>query len=483
MAIQRYFGIDFGTTNSSVVECISYDGKTRRITHGDDEGRPVPSIVAIDKETGCVYTGRDAWSKRSELAQTCECIMSVKSLLEIDGWSKEIAGKRWSALDVAAEVFKALKEGVANTSEGTIDQATVAIPIGFSRRKRQLIREAAQKADIEIEGFVSEPTAAFFANYEELKSDETVVIFDWGGGTLDVSVLQNKGGLVSELATTGMAVAGDDIDERLARKLHAKIARSKNAQISFDDMPPSAQDMMLVRAERAKRALSEDDDAIVSLNRYGSLGAFRETVSYEWFEAIIDDIVKDAINCLDEALEESGVGEALVDRVVMVGGSSNIGPLVEKMEQRFDEKLLFPEETVWSISTGAAQLSQSPGSYHAAQNVGLILSDGSYFPLLAKTEAVKGWMKSVDFGIVDDSKEVRIVFSGSKDIDSLDAKRQVISVPSYRFLEEKIRVHSLVDENSVFRVEMKSNMHGASSAVVWEYDKLKLFYSLRECGL
>lgn len=483
MAIQRYFGIDFGTTNSSVVECISYDGKTRRITHGDDEGRPVPSIVAIDKETGCVYTGRDAWSKRSELAQTCECIMSVKSLLEIDGWSKEIAGKRWSALDVAAEVFKALKEGVANTSEGTIDQATVAIPIGFSRRKRQLIREAAQKADIEIEGFVSEPTAAFFANYEELKSDETVVIFDWGGGTLDVSVLQNKGGLVSELATTGMAVAGDDIDERLARKLHAKIARSKNAQISFDDMPPSARDMMLVRAERAKRALSEDDDAIVSLNRYGSLGAFRETVSYEWFEAIIDDIVKDAINCLDEALEESGVGEALVDRVVMVGGSSNIGPLVEKMEQRFDEKLLFPEETVWSISTGAAQLSQSPGSYHSAQNVGLILSDGSYFPLLAKTEAVKGWMKSVDFGIVDDSKEVRIVFSGSKDIDSLDAKRQVISVPSYRFLEEKIRIHSLVDENSVFRVEMKSNMHGASSAVVWEYDKLKLFYSLRECGL
>lgn len=483
MAIQRYFGIDFGTTNSSVVECISYDGKSRRITHGDDEGRPVPSIVAIDKETGCVYTGRDAWSKRSELAQTCECIMSVKSLLEIDGWSKEIAGKRWSALDVAAEVFKALKEGVANTSEGTIDQATVAIPIGFSRRKRQLIREAAQKADIEIEGFVSEPTAAFFANYEELKSDETVVIFDWGGGTLDVSVLQNKGGLVSELATTGMAVAGDDIDERLARKLHAKIARSKNAQISFDDMPPSARDMMLVRAERAKRALSEDDDAIVSLNRYGSLGAFRETVSYEWYEAIIDDIVKDAIDCLDEALEESGVGEALVDRVVMVGGSSNIGPLVEKMEQRFDEKLLFPEETVWSISTGAAQLSQNPGSYHAAQNVGLILSDGSYFPLLAKAEAVKGWKKSVDFGIVDGSKEVRIVFSGSKDIDSLDAKCQVISVPSYRFLEEKIRIHSLVDENSVFRVEMKSSMYGTSKAVVWEYDKLKLFYSLRECGL
>lgn len=483
MEVKRYYGIDFGTTNSSVVECVSYDGKVQRFLHGDDEGRPVPSVVAIDKETSEVFTGRDAWNKRSELAQSCECITSVKSLLEQDEWSRVIAGKQWTALDVATEVFKALKKGVESTSDGNIERATVAVPVGFSRKKRELVRSAAEAAGIEIDGFVSEPTAAFFANYDELKSDEVVVIFDWGGGTLDVSVLRNNGGLVSELATTGMAVAGDNIDDRLARKIHAKVARAKQAQIAFDDIPAAAKDMLLVKAERAKRALSEDDDAVVSLNRYGELGAFRETVSYEWFEAIIDDIVKDAIACFDKALAEAGVSDAQIDRVVMVGGTSNVGPLVEKMEQRFDDKLLFPEQTVWSISMGAALLSQTPGSYHAAQRVGVILSDGSYFPFLEQGESVKGWEKSVDFGIVDNSKEVRVVFSGSKDIDEQEDKRQVIAVPSYRFLEEKIKIHAFVDDDSVFRVEMRSTMKGALEPQIWEYDKLKLYFSLRECGL
>ncbi len=138
---------------------------------------------------------------------------------------------------------------------------------------------------------------------------------------------------------------------------------------------------------------------------------------------------------------------------------------------------------MWSISTGAAQLSQNPGSYHAAQRVGLILSDGTYFPLLEPGDAIKGWSKAVDFGIVDASKEVRVVFSGSSDIDNMEDKRQVVSVPSYKFLEEKITIKAMVDENSVFRVELKSSMRGNEPAQVWEYDKLKLYFSLRECGL
>ena len=282
MAIQRNFGIDFGTTNSSVVQCVSLDGKTRRIPYGDDEGRPMPSIVAIDKATGEVFIGREAWNKRSELAQSCECIQSVKSLLEVDGWSKFIAGKWWTAKDIAAEVFKALRNNITGNDSFEEDlKAMVAVPVGFSRSKREAIRNAAKEAGIDVEGFISEPTAAFFANYDELKSEETVVIFDWGGGTLDVSVIRNSGGRISELATTGMPIAGDDIDERLARKVHAKVTRKKGVNLSFDEMSPAARDMLLVRAERAKRALSEDDDTVISLNRYGDIGAFRERVSYE----------------------------------------------------------------------------------------------------------------------------------------------------------------------------------------------------------
>lgn len=484
MTIQRNFGIDFGTTNSSVVQCVSLNGKTTRIPHGDDEGRPMPSIVAINKETGEVFTGREAWNKRSELAQSCECIQSVKSLLEVDGWSKFIAGKWWTAEDIAAEVFKALRSNI--TGSDSFDEelsAMVAVPVGFSRGKRETIRNAARKAGITVKGFVSEPTAAFFANYDELKSAETVVVFDWGGGTLDVSVIRNSGGRISELATTGMPVAGDDIDERLARKIHAKVSRDRNINLSFDEMPPTARDMMLVRAERAKRALSEDDDTVISLNRYGEIGAFREHISYEWFEAIIDGIVEDAISHLDKAISDAEETPETIDRIVMVGGSSNIGPLLDKLDRRFGDKLFFPEQTVWSISNGAAQLSQNPGSYHSSQKVGLILADDSYFPLLNPDDPIKDWSKSVDFGLVDKSSEMRVVFSGSKDIDESDSKRQVVSVPSYRFLEEKLEIHAFIDRDSVFRVELKSSMRKPSDAVFWEYDKLKLYYSLEDCEL
>ena len=444
----------------------------------------MPSIVAINKETGEVFTGREAWNKRSELAQSCECIQSVKSLLEVNGWNKFIAGKWWTAKDIIAEVFKALRGNITGSeSFGEELKAMVAVPVGFSRSKREAIRNAAKEAGINVEGFVSEPTAAFFANYDELKSEETVVIFDWGGGTLDVSVIRNSGGRISELATTGMPVAGDDIDERLARKIHAKVSRDKGINISFDEMPPAARDMMLVRAERAKRALSEDDDTVVSLNRYGEIGAFRERISYEWFEAIIDGIVEDAVSCLDKAISDAGETPETIDRIVMVGGSSNIGPLLDKLDEKFGDKLFFPEQTVWSISNGAAQLSQNPGGYHSSQKVGLILADDSYFALLNPGDSIKGWSKSVDFGLVDKSTEMRVVFSGSKDIDDSENKQQVVSVPSYRFLEEKLKVHAFVDRDSIFRVELKSSMRKQSDAVFWEYDKLKLYYSLEDCGL
>lgn len=484
MGIQRHFGIDFGTTNSSVVEYVTLNGRTHRRQHGDDEGRPMPSIVAIDKETGEVFTGRDAWNKRSELAQTCECIQSVKSLLEVDGWSKFIAGRWWSAKDIAAEVFKSLRRNVSGSAdEGPMESATVAVPIGFSRTKREAIRSAAREAGIEVESFVSEPTAAFFSNYDKLRGDGTVVIFDWGGGTLDVSVLRNSGGRITELATAGIPVAGDEIDDRLARKIHAKVARDKGLSVSFEEMPASARDMLLVRSERAKRALSEDDDTVVSLNRYGEIGAFRERVSYEWFEAIVEGIVDSAIECLDRAIAQSGETPETVDRIVLVGGSSNIGPLLDKLDAKFGDRLFFPEATVWSISRGAAQLSQNPGSYHSSQNVGLLLADGSYFPLLKEGDPIKGWSKSVDFGLVDTSKEMRVVFSGSPDIDGDAQSRQVVSVPSYRFLEEKLNMRAFVDDDSVFRVEMKSSMRKPSDAEFWEYDRLKLYYSLEECGL
>lgn len=482
MALGQSFGIDFGTTNSSVVQYLTTSYAGRFLKYGDDEGRPIPSIVAIDRDTGEVHTGRDAWNRRSELESTCECIPSIKRILDNDSWSKIIAGREWTVVDIATEVFKALKHSAEKDGD-VFRAATLAMPIGLSSKARKTLREAAQRAGIKVEAFVSEPTAAFFANYDDLKSDEHVAIFDWGGGTLDVSILRHSNGQITELATCGMPIAGDYIDELMAQKVHALIAQDKGVKVSFDEMNAHDRDMLVVRCERAKRALSEEDDAKITLNRYGSLGVVRRLVTYEWFADVVSSTVDRAIACLDKAIAESGEPEGNIDRVVMVGGSSNLGPLYDRLEKRFGDKLFFPEETVWNISEGASLLSRQPGSYAAAQDVGIILADGSYYPLLRTGEPVEGWHKNIDFGITDTSETLRVVFSGSRDIDSSEQRYKLVDVPGYRFLEERLRLEAEIDDGLVLRVRMKSSMRPDRDARVWEYDKLKLSYGLKGWSL
>lgn len=109
--LKYYFGIDFGTTNSATVGYVVMDQKPEAVKYGDEEGRPIPSIVAIDKTTGAVFNGRDAWDKKMELSESCEYISSVKTILDSEQ-VKTIAGREWTAVDVASEVFKYLKANV-----------------------------------------------------------------------------------------------------------------------------------------------------------------------------------------------------------------------------------------------------------------------------------------------------------------------------------------------------------------------------------
>ena len=475
--LSNYFGIDFGTTSSATVGYMVMDHTPEEFLYGDEEGRPIPSVVAIDKKTGEVFTGRDAWDKKMELSESCEYISSVKTILDKETVIT-IAGREWSPVDIAAELFKALKANVKERTDIEMTSATVAIPIGFSPEKREKLRMAAENAGITIKSFISEPTAAFFANYDELRSSSIVAVFDWGGGTLDVSVLQNENGRISELATVGSNIAGDFIDNKIAQRIHSKIARKKGQEIAFGDMQSSAQDMMRVRSERAKRALGDDDTATISINNYGPYGACREILDYDWFADIVEPEVQMAMDCLKKAIDQSGVGLANIDRIVLVGGSSNLRPLLERMDSVYGDKLFFPEETMWNVGQGAAKLSMTPGSYYSNQSVGIVLSDNSYFELLPKDTSISGWKKECHFGIVDTNKEARFVFGGSPDIEESPERFKSLEVPAYRFLQEQLIIQALVDSDLVFRVIAGSTMRPKEFQRVWEYPQLKCYYKL-----
>ena len=487
MARNKSFGIDFGTTNSSAARYESYHyrttggGMTDGVVPYDEGGRPIPSVVAIDKRTGEVHTGLDAWERRAELEDTCECISSIKSVLDDERWSKTIAGREWTAVDVASEVFVKLRE-VAMKQQADMDVATLAMPVGLKPAARRTIRKAASYAGIKVESFVSEPTAAFFAYYDDLMGAERVVVFDWGGGTLDVSVLRHSRGRVTELATKGMKFAGDDIDLEIAERIHSFIAREKGMQIAFEDMDARSRDALVVRSERAKRLLSERGRAVVALNRYGNEGNIRRELSFDWFEEVMCPIVNRAMGCVDLAIAQAGTTDAGIDRVLLVGGSSNLKPLRARMEVRFGDRLYFPGDEGWSVSRGAALLSYAPGAYVAAQDVSIILADGTPYYLLRVGDRVDGWRRSVEFGVTDASQTLRIVFSGSADIDEDEERLRLTEVRGYGFLEEKLILEAEVDPELVFRVKVRSNMRPGRDAKIWEYDRLKLSYGMGEWG-
>ncbi len=475
--MENVFGIDFGTTNSAVVRFYrDKEGKVSLIHYADSSGRPIPSAVAISREDGKVYVGREAKKNRLRLSKTCKYIPSIKRELEKD-WKEKIGEKYWTPVSVAAEIFEEMKRIVQEQDGSSLKEAIVAIPVGFNAKQRQRLREAASKKGIRIQSFVTEPTAAFFANYGNLRSCTNVVVFDWGGGTLDVSVLQHEKNKIEELATTGMSLAGNDIDILLARRLHDSIARKKGKEnIGFDQMPEDRRDALIAKAEDAKIKLSEDNEAIITLNRYGEMGSVREAIDQFGFAGHISEFVKKAIQQLDQAIEASGVGEANIDRILMVGGSSNLLPLRDELQKRFGDKLYFPESTMWNVGEGAAKLAANPGTYHANQTIGLLLSDGTVFDLLNQNDKVKDWEKKATLGITDTSQEVHLIVTGNKDLHDV----AIIEVPTYQFLNEKIELKASVTKDLIFQIEAKSNMKSDAWKIWWQYDHLKLYYAFHK---
>lgn len=474
--MKRVFGIDFGTTSSAVVGVL-IDDDVRIIKYGE-EGSPIPSIVAIDKETGEITTGRAAWKQRQTLSENCEIITSVKTYLEDPKYCRIVAGKEWYPIDVARELFKSLKKAVYERTSEDMTEATVSIPVGFSAEKRDILRKAALDTGVYITSFVSEPTAAFFSNYQYLKSCNNVVVFDWGGGTLDVSVLQNKNGNIYELSKAGLDIAGDKFDDKIARDIHSRISKKKGIEIAFDDMPLNCQDKLRVISEQAKRNLSSNTEASVYAINYGPYGIVNETLTYEQLCNIVQPEIEMALDCLKEAIDQSKIGLPNINRIVLVGGSSKLKILKERMLREYGDLLYSPDEPDWDIGQGAALLSLEKGDNYSNQSVGIILSDNTYYEFLGKDTKLNNWSKTYNFAVTDSSDCAQFVFDGSPDIRELPDRYRTINVDIYKFLQEKIKVHVSVDENLIFTVTACSSMKPNKYEQVWTYTKLKCYYKL-----
>lgn len=476
----NYFGIDFGTTNSAVVAIAAIDGKrvgdAQKI--GEDERHPLPSFVAINKTTGDVRTGLAA-KKTISQSDEYHVFSSIKTVIDEDK-SWEIAGKTWTPVDIAAELFKALKHNVYDKTGGVMnmEEAVVAVPIGFSPKKKNNVRRAAKEAGIKVSMFISEPTSAYCSRLDQMKKYKNVAVFDWGGGTLDVAVLRIEGNMISELATAGMTLAGNDIDKKIAEKICLKVARKTNQDFSFDDLSPSFQLRLLDLCEQAKCNLADEDVASISMARLDKYGRALEKLDYDFFALLIENEVDKAVDCLLTALSDAGMNRESVDCIICEGGSSRLRPLQAKLLEYFDrDKLLFPRTAMWDIGSGASEIAFRPGCYTLNSPIGIIQSNNRFYPLLKIGQRVPTEEKVVKFGVIESTDEARFVLSDGENADS-QTFTEYFPVKLRGFSDEVLTVSCYIDADMVFRMKVRSNRMPDDVFRVWTYANLKVSYEI-----
>ncbi|WP_419879600.1 Hsp70 family protein [Brevibacillus centrosporus] len=469
--MKHAFGIDFGTTNSACIGILD-DRKITKYTDSEDE--PFPSIVMIDKITGEVICGRDAWNQRQELSESCEIFTSIKSHLGTNK-SWKIAGITWTPEMIASQIFLGLKNQVmANTGKHLkFESAVVAVPVGFSSKKRKSLREAARLAGIDIESMISESTAAAFHSYEKIRSFSQIAVFDWGGGTLDISILENDKGTIKELAIGNEFLGGDDIDLKFSKYVHLKLEKEDPKNISFEDMPAKYRDWMITRCEAAKKEFSYKDVVNIRLNKYGEYGTISVNINYQEFNRLIQPEISRALECLDSTLRKIHLNIENLGCVLLVGGSVKLRPFIEKIEADWNCYKVYPEESDWSVSYGAAQLSIQEGQYILADSIGVILSNGNFYPIAKGGTPLNRLETTASFAIVEDTDTAHFIFT-----DSHENVLEYVHVPTFGFFQEQVDVKLTVDQNQVLRFVARSRKRSDKYEVEWHYTSPKLIYQL-----
>lgn len=483
-------GIDFGTTNSAVVY------HRNQLLDENDE-RPLPSLVAIDPLTGDTLVGHEARKKRHDLARgSWHVVSSVKLALSHDRAIAERQGRKLNSTDISAILFGALRDRAERLfGTGKAKEAVVSIPVGLRAGARRRVRAAAERAGIKILEFVSEPTAAFLACRDQLPDSERVLVFDWGGGTLDVSVLQIEDGAVHELATASLLQAGDAIDELIAAHVHQAVTQEE-----FDRarIPAKQYDRILVEAEAAKCRLSDAEEAPIFLLGYqGRDHTFK--LDRRTLETLTHPIVEQCVNVVRDAISAArkGGGDAQLDHIVLVGGSSRLWGIGAKLRQEFvDVDVFVPRRPQWAVAQGASMLAEEFGEthrdsvYRLNHPVYLQLSDGSLLPLVRAGDRFDDAYRRYLLGVVEDTDHAQLVFAvpgghglgivgGAPEIRPID----FLSVPLQGLPFEQLRLEAKLTRELTLEVRAqteKADPYRSEHWTPWEYEQLLFSYGLAD---